>query len=112
MVYGKSFIGVIRFIAGGREVLTNHTYVESPANITISDFRLHGTDTVIFFRSPRDWGWVGVTQRDGALIATFDRKRGFLHYDAEFLHTEAGEKRTIHELRSPLKYLPMNAVYI
>ena len=105
-------MGVIRFIAGGYEVLTNHTYVEAPARISLSDIRLLGADNVTFFRSPLDWGWIGVTQRDGTLITTFDRRKGFLHHDAAFLRTISGERRTINALRSPLQYVPINAVYI
>lgn len=105
-------MGVIRFIAGGYEVLTNHTYVEAPAKISVSDIRLLCADNVTFFRSPVDWGWVGVSHRDGTLITTFDRRTGFLQYDAAFLRTETGDRRTVNELRSPLKYVPINAVYI
>ena len=92
-------------------MLTNHTYVEAPARILVSDIRLLCADNVTFFRSPLDWGWVGISQRDGTLITSFDRKKGFLNHDAEFLRTETGDKRTVNELRSPLKFIPMNAVY-
>lgn len=102
-----------RFISGGRQLISNVSYFETPADVTFIGFLMKGIfDTCkVHLRDPEDWGWVGHTLDGMAHSCTFDcRIRRRLSLKNDYLRI-LDANSDIKELLSPLKDLSVNSLY-
>ena len=112
-LYSADTLSFVRYIAGGHQLISNVSYYDAPANISVTDFRIKGiNDAVNTMLRTEDWGWHGTFDNEKCFCSSFDRRRGFESYSGPLAFTEDGIKRDFTPLISPLKDLPINGLYL
>ena len=111
-LYFAETLAFARVISGGTQMINNISYFDSPANITINDFRVKGiNDAIVWVFRTKDWGWQGNFDNGQCFFASFDRRSGYLKYNGHLAYTPDGTRLQYTPLLSPLKDHPVNGLY-
>jgi hypothetical protein len=94
---------MIRYVAGGHEVISHVTHSNNP----LKDFSI--IPFMLLLRT-EDWGWLGLSVFEGTMFSSFDRETRV--FTGPVVESPNGSIRAVGPLVSPLLENPLNGLYV